>query len=211
MESKTIDVNFDSLKHDFIRLTNQLRIISCTGEHINKNKKNHNFFIPRKYLTSSSKIRLNNVVVQEIVNNIIKIYVDDLHDGWNFFDQPLETKFKFIKITISSIMETILLFVDKIIKKLKNQHLSKQILDFVLKFLHDRQKYTDMLSYECVLFKSKLSILEQTIKIKYNIEIKTIQNMLMPYDIESLENDLIEVKLVSAPRSFSRNSKSTSY
>ena len=37
-----------------------------------------------------------------------------------------------------------------------------------------------MLSYECVLFKSKLSILEQTIKIKYNIEIKTIQNMLMP-------------------------------
>ena len=119
-------------------------------------------------------------------------------DG-TFFDQPLETKFKFIKITISSIMETILLFVDKIIKKLKNQHLSKQILDFVLKFLHDRQKYTDMLSYECVLFKSKLSILEQTIKIKYNIEIKTIQNMLMPYDIESLENDLYRSKLVSAP------------
>ena len=39
MESKTIDVNFDSLKHDFIRLTNQLRIISCTGEHIIKIKK----------------------------------------------------------------------------------------------------------------------------------------------------------------------------
>ena len=125
MESKSIDIEFTSLKHEFIRLINQLRIITCTGEHIKKNSNNHNFFIPRKYLTTSSKLRLNKVVVQEIVNNIIKTYISDLHDGWNFFDQPLNHKFKFISIVISSIMETILLFVDNIIINLRNQHLSK--------------------------------------------------------------------------------------
>ena len=174
MESKSRSVDIDTLKRDFDMLMEHLRIISCTGEYIINNKKKHNMVIPRKYLSISNKFKLNKYQIQEIINNIFKIYIKNLGNGWNFFDQPYDIKIGergLISISIRTIYDTIIQFIDKIINTLRGHRLSKDILEYVMRFLNTRQKYSNMRKNECNVFQTKLSQLYQHIQIRYQEKI----------------------------------------
>ena len=199
MESKSQSVDIDTLKKDFHMLMEHLRIISCTGEYIFNNKKKHNMVIPRKYLPSSDKFKLNKYVAQEIFNDIFKIYIQNLGEEWNFFAQPYKIKMAIINTSIDTIYDAIIQFIDKIVKTLQDQLLSKEILEYAMRFLSSRQKYSNMKKNECILFKTKLSLLEQHIKIKYQGYIDIINRAIVE-DPRSLLTELSRVPpLVSAP------------
>ena len=108
MESKSQSVDMDSLKRNFNMLMKHLRIISCTGEYIFNNKTKHNMIIPRQYLSTSHKFKLKKPVAEEIFNDIFKIYIQNLGEGWNFFDQPLDIKMALINTSIRTIYDTII-------------------------------------------------------------------------------------------------------
>lgn len=199
MESKSQSVDIDALKRDFHMLMEHLRIISCTGEYIFNNKKKHNMVIPRKYLPSSDKFKLNKYVAQEIFNDIFKIYIQNLGEEWNFFAQPYKIKMAIINTSIDTIYDAIIQFIDKIVKTLQDQLLSKEILEYAMRFLSSRQKYSNMKKNECILFKTKLSLLEQHIKIRYQQRIDVINSAIVQ-DPRSLLTELSSAPpLVSAP------------
>merc|ERR1711991_280491 len=86
-----------------------------------------------------------------------------------------------------------------IINTLQDQLLSKEILEYAMRFLSSRQKYSNMKKNECILFQTKLSQLEQHIKIRFQEKIDIINSAIVE-DPRTLLTELSRVpSLVSAP------------